>query len=73
MKLVVGKTKEEIGKASAKQAAELVNAAIAKQGYARILLSTGASQFPFFDEFVKENVDWTVLGLLAGYYIILLK
>ena len=59
MKLVVGKTKEEIGKASAKQAAELVNAAIAKQGYARILLSTGASQFPFFEEFVKENVDWS--------------
>lgn len=59
MKLVIGKTKEEIGKASAKQTAELINAAIAKQGYARILLSTGASQFPFFDEIVKENVDWS--------------
>ena len=59
MKLVIGKTKEEIGKASAKQTAALINAAIAKQGYARILLSTGASQFPFFDEIVKENVDWS--------------
>ena len=59
MKLVINNTKEELGKASAKHAAELINAAIAKQGYARILLSTGASQFPFFDEFVKENVDWS--------------
>ena len=59
MKLVIGKTKEEIGKASSKQTAALINAAIAKQGYARILLSTGASQFPFFDEIVKENVDWS--------------
>jgi len=59
MKLVIGKTKEEIGKASAKHAAGLINAAIEKQGYARILLSTGASQFPFFDEFVKEDIDWS--------------
>ena len=59
MKLIVKNTKEEVGAASAKQAAELINAAIAKQGYARILLSTGASQFPFFDEIVKENVDWS--------------
>ena len=53
MKLVINNTKEELGKASAIHAAELINQAIAKQGYARILLSTGASQFPFFDEFVK--------------------
>ncbi len=31
MKLVIGKTKEEIGKASSKQAAALINAAIAMQ------------------------------------------
>ena len=59
MKLIVKNTKEEVGVASAKQTAEAINAAIAKQGYARILLSTGASQFPFFDEIIKENVDWS--------------
>ncbi len=59
MKLVINNTKEELGKASAKHAAELINKAIAEQGYARILLSTGASQFPFFDEIVKEKVDWS--------------
>ena len=58
MKLIVNKTKEELGKASAIHAAKLVNEAIKTQGYARILLSTGASQFPFFDEFVKQDIDW---------------
>ena len=59
MKLIISNTKEELGNASAIHAAKLVNDAIAIQGYARILLSTGASQFPFFDEIVKENVDWS--------------
>lgn len=59
MKLIISKTKEELGKKSAQHAAKLINEAIAKQGYARILLSTGASQFPFFDEFVKQDIDWS--------------
>ncbi len=59
MKLVVNNTKEELGLAAAKHATKLINEAIAKQGYARILLSTGASQFPFFDEFVKQDIDWS--------------
>ena len=59
MKLIIKDTKEEMGKLSAIHAAELINQAIEKQGSARILLSTGASQFPFFEEFVKQNVDWS--------------
>lgn len=59
MKLIVHNTKEELGLASAKHAARLINEAIEKQGYARILLSTGASQFPFFTEFVKQPIDWS--------------
>lgn len=59
MKLIISKTKEELGKLSAKHAAKRIKEAIEKQGYARILLSTGASQFPFFDEFVKEDIDWS--------------
>ena len=58
MKLIVFKTKEELGKASAIHAANLINAAIKENGTARILLSTGASQFPFFTEFVKQPVEW---------------
>ena len=59
MKLIISKTKEELGKASAKHAATLINNAISEKGSARILLSTGASQFPFFEEFVKQDIDWS--------------
>ena len=59
MKLIINQTKEELGKVSAIHAAKLVNEAIKTQGYARILLSTGASQFPFFNEFVKQDIDWS--------------
>ena len=59
MKLIIRPTKEEMGALAAKHAAKLVNDAIEKRGYARILLSTGASQFPFFKEFVKESIDWS--------------
>ena len=59
MKLIISKTKEELGKRSAAEAAEIINEAIRERGYARILLSTGASQFPLFDEFIKMYIDWT--------------
>lgn len=59
MKLVVCKNQEELGKKSSLQAKTLINEAISKKGFARILLSTGASQFPFFNEFVKEDIDWS--------------
>lgn len=59
MKLIISQTKEELGKISAQHTAKLLNRAIEKQGCARILLSTGASQFPFFNEIVKEKVDWS--------------
>ena len=59
MKLIISSTKEELGRLSAKHAADCINAAIKDHGSARILLSTGASQFPFFDEFVKCDIDWS--------------
>ena len=59
MKLILSKTKEELGLASAIHAEKLINEAIAKKGSARILLSTGASQFPFFAEFVNRDIDWS--------------
>ena len=59
MKLIVCASTRELGYRSAIQAAEIVNEAINRQGSARILLSTGASQFAFFEEFVKQPVDWS--------------
>ena len=59
MKLIVCESQEVLGIRSSDHAAALINAAIAEKGSARILLSTGASQFPFFDEFVKRDIDWS--------------
>lgn len=59
MKLIISNTKEELGALSAVHAARVVNEAIERCGTARILLSTGASQFPFFEEFVKADIDWS--------------
>lgn len=52
-------TKEALGSAAAKVIAEKLNAAIARRGYARMVLSTGASQFDTLKALVKENVDWS--------------
>lgn len=59
MKVKVFEHSQEMGQAAAKQAAQVLNAIIAKGERPRLLLSTGASQFPFFDHFVKEDVDWS--------------
>ena len=58
MELIISTTKEELGKRSALHARDIINEAIRMRGYARILLSTGASQFPFFEEFIKMDIDW---------------
>lgn len=58
MRIRLFQTKEMMGKAAAQHAAELINQAIAERGRARILLSTGASQFPFFEAFVREDIAW---------------
>ena len=61
MQLKVYKNSQELGIAAAKHAAQILNKAIKEKGHARILLSTGASQFDFFSAFVKEQVDWSAL------------
>ena len=59
MKVKVYETAQQMGKAAAKQAAEVLNRCIAAGDKPRLLLSTGASQFTFFEHFVKEDVDWS--------------
>jgi len=63
MHLYVLDTKEELGTAAARFIAKKINAAIEKQGYARIILSTGISQFEMLGALVKENVDWSKVSL----------
>ena len=59
MRIVISKDAEELGARAAEKIAELLNAAIAEKGGARMILSTGASQFTMFSALVKLDVDWT--------------
>ncbi len=59
MEIRIAKNKEELGKSAAKESAKIINDAIKEKGYARIVLSTGASQFDTLSALVKEDVDWS--------------
>lgn len=59
MKLVESKNSVELGKAAGLYAAEKIREAIKQNGIARIILSTGASQFDTLDALVKADIDWS--------------
>lgn len=59
MKIHVLKTVEQMGTEAAAFIAERLRSAITEQGTARLLLSTGASQFEMISSLVTENVDWS--------------
>ena len=58
MKIIHCENATELGRRAAAQAAGLLRGAIAAQGYARLLVSTGASQFTLFEALIREDVDW---------------
>lgn len=55
----VSATPEELGEKAATKIAELLNNAIKEKGHARIILSTGQSQFETIAALVKKDVDWS--------------
>ncbi|WNQ11248.1 glucosamine-6-phosphate deaminase [Paenibacillus aurantius] len=59
MKIHVAQTAEGLGREAAGRAEEILNACIGKQGYARIVLSTGASQFTFLQALQEKAIDWS--------------
>ncbi|MDY4139847.1 MAG: 6-phosphogluconolactonase [Eubacteriales bacterium] len=59
MRIVISRTAEELGIRAAASAADVINQAIASNGHARIILSTGASQFETLEHLVKADVDWS--------------
>ena len=59
MKIIVSRDAEELGLNSAEYTAKAINEAIADHGEARIVLSTGASQFPMFKNIINLDVDWS--------------
>ncbi|MGE4585290.1 MAG: glucosamine-6-phosphate deaminase [Sphaerochaeta sp.] len=50
---------QELGRKAARTIAHLLNEAIAANGEARIILSTGASQFETMEALTQEAVDWS--------------
>jgi glucosamine-6-phosphate deaminase len=58
MEKLIFNTPAEMGKTAANHAAGLINGAITAKGNARILVSTGASQFDFFESLLKQDIDW---------------
>ncbi len=63
MKIVVSETAAALGIAAAQSAAAYLRATIAEKGYARIVVSTGASQLPMFEALIAEDVDWTKIEM----------
>ena len=58
MKLSISATETENGRRAAIDVAARLNQTIAEKGSARLLLSTGASQFAFFEYLITLDVDW---------------
>jgi glucosamine-6-phosphate deaminase len=52
-------TTAELGQAAARDAAVLINRAIAERNSAYVIAATGASQFEFLDALMLEPIDWT--------------
>ncbi len=59
MEIRICKNSEELGKSAAAHTANILKECIAKNGSARIVLSTGASQFDTLKALVKEpGIEW---------------
>jgi glucosamine-6-phosphate deaminase len=59
MNLHIETTPEQLGKEAAALTAALLRQAIAENGHARLVLSTGSSQFETLKALVMEEVDWS--------------
>lgn len=60
MEIRICKDSKALGKSAAAHVAQVLRECINEQGYARIVLSTGASQFDTLSALVEEkNIDWS--------------
>ncbi|MGB7296030.1 MAG: 6-phosphogluconolactonase [Candidatus Aminicenantales bacterium] len=58
MIITISKNAAELGAAAARFAGARLREAVARNGEARLVLSTGSSQFETLAALLKENVDW---------------
>jgi glucosamine-6-phosphate deaminase len=59
MKISISENSVALGRAAAADIAARLNASIAEKGSARLVLSTGASQFDMFSALVELPIDWS--------------
>ena len=59
MKIIISQTAEDLGRRAAEESARIINEAIRDHGCARIVLSTGQSQFETLKYLVEKDVDWS--------------
>jgi len=59
MKISILENPAELGKVAAQYSADIINEAIARKGKARIVLSTGASQFDTIKALTESDIDWS--------------
>jgi len=59
MNISISPTAIDLGNSAAKFAAVILKEAVDFYGEARMVVSTGSSQFEMFQALVKEKVDWT--------------
>lgn len=58
MKLSISGSSVEMGQRAADKVTELIRAKIKEQGEARIMVSTGQSQFEFYEALVTKEIPW---------------
>ena len=58
MKLNISENSRLMGASAAEAAAKILLDAVEKQGSARLLLSTGQSQFEFFEALTQMDIPW---------------
>lgn len=63
MKIIISENAKELGIAAAKSASNYLRETISQNGYARIIVSTGASQLPMFEKLIEENIDWSKVDM----------
>ena len=59
MKISISQTSKELGVQAADYSAKILNRCILETGKARLLLSTGKSQFDTIEALIRQDVDWT--------------
>ena len=58
MQIIISQDASELGRKAAKAAALKLNESIRINGEARMVVSTGSSQFETFQALLKEDIDW---------------